>query len=143
VKVRCSGHAGPVLLAVASLGASGCDLSAGPASPDGPTPIAIRLHLFSGNDCPLVGFPRQLTFRIDPIAADQVVVLEPDGTSSEVWWPDGFRGGTSDDPVVRDPHGLIVARNGEVLAIPKEGFPRLHGYTVCAGDGYYVQPQGL
>ncbi len=51
-----------------------------------------------------------------------------------VYWPEGFRGGTWDVPVVHDPHGLVVVRDGEVLEIPVDGrFPNLRGYSVCSG----------
>ncbi len=83
----------------------------------------------------LAGFPRRLTFRIDPTATDQVMAVDETGMRHEVWWPPGFQGGTSNDPVVRDPRGLVVARDGEALAIPEDGFPVLHGYSVCAGNG--------
>jgi hypothetical protein len=137
--------AGGVLLALASLCALGCDVSTGPASPDRPTRTAILIHLFSGNECPLAGFSSgRMTFRIDPAAADPVVALDPNGSQIRVWWPAGFRGGPSDDLVVRDAGGRIVARDGEVLTVPGAGFPNLHGYGVCSGgdgvgDAIWVQ----
>jgi hypothetical protein len=136
------GHRGVgrlALVAILCFGVVGCDFS----SVVPPTPIAIRINLSPGTECPLVGFPDHLTFRIDPTAADQVVILDPDGRPYRVWWPTGFRGGTSDDPVVRDSRGLVVARDGEVLVVPQTGFPNLHGYSVCAGDGFYVQLQSM
>lgn len=90
--------------------------------------------------CPLVGFPSgEMTFRIDPAAAEQVVAIASNGTPYHVWWSEGFTGGSVADPVVRDPAGEVVARDGEVLSIPDQGSPRLHGYMVCASsDSIYV-----
>ena len=110
--------------------------------------MPIRIHLFSGGECPLAGLPRRLTFRIDAAAADQVVAIDETATTYRVWWPDGFRGGTSDDPVVRDRRGFVVARNGEVLVTPVRGFPNLHGYSVCSGgdkdsSAIWVQSQTI
>jgi hypothetical protein len=117
------------LAAILCFGVVGCDFS----SVVRPTPIAIQIHLYPGTDCPLAGFPRRLTFRIDAGAAEQVVALDETATQYRIWWPTGFRGGTSDDPVVRDPRGLVVLRHGEVLIVPDKGFPNLHGYSICSG----------
>jgi hypothetical protein len=61
------------------------------------------------------------------------VAVDETSMQYRVWWPDGFRGGSSDDPVVRDPRGLIVARDGEGLIRAGDDFPNLHGYSVCSG----------
>jgi hypothetical protein len=113
------------------LGASGCDFSS-TVTPS-PEAVPIRILLFGGGDCPLAGVPRRLTFRIDAVAPEQVVALDETATQYRVWWPEGFRGGSSDDPVVRDPRGLVVARDGEVLLRAGDDFPNLHGYSVCSG----------
>jgi hypothetical protein len=84
--------------------------------------------------CPGAALPLPATFRIDATAEDQIVAIAPDGRTYQVWWAPGFRGGDASDPVVRDPDGLIVARDGEVL----DG-SLLHGHTVCAtGDDLYI-----
>jgi len=116
------------------LGVFGCDFSS--VVEQSPTALPIRILLFDGGSCPLAGLPRRLTFQIDAAAAEQVAALDETATLYRVWWPEGFRGGTSADPVVRDPRGLIVARDGEILTAPDDGFPNLHGYSVCSGgDG--------
>ena len=119
------------LLALVGLGASGCDFSS-EVTPS-LAAVPIRILLFGGGDCPLAGIPRRLTFRIDAVAPEQVLAVDETATSYRVWWPEGFRGGTSADPVVRDPRGLVVARDGEVLIRADGGFPNLHGYSVCSG----------
>jgi hypothetical protein len=103
-----------------------------------PTPSPTLRLSFAPSDsgCPLAGLPAQITFRIDPAALDQVVAVSPDGRVLHIFWSQGFQGGTFDDPVVRDPSGQVVARNGEVVIDPARG---IHGYTVCSGsDSLYV-----
>lgn len=127
-----------MLLAITCLGAVGCAL---PVVSLAPTDAAIRLR-FAPADQPCflvhVGYS-ELRFTIDPMADEQVVAVAPDGTRFHTTWSPGFRGGTTTDPVVLDPAGQVVARDGEVLAIPGQGWPTLHGYRVCAsGDSIYV-----
>jgi hypothetical protein len=75
-----------------------------------------------------------MRFKIDPLAAEQVVALAQDGRPYQVWWAPGFVAGDVADPVVRDPNGVVVARDGELV----EG-PLLHGYTICAtGDSIII-----
>jgi hypothetical protein len=140
---RHRGIAGRALVAIVCLGVFGCDFSS--VVVPSPTVLPIRILLFDGGSCPLAGFssPR-MTFRIDPTASNQVVALDAEGGQIRVWWPEGLRGGTSEDPVVRDPRGLVVARDGEVLTVPADDFPNLHGYSVCSGgdgvgDAIWVQ----
>jgi hypothetical protein len=84
--------------------------------------------------CPAAALPVPMRFRIDPLAEEQVVAIARDNRTYLVWWAPGFEAGFVTDPVVRDPNGEVVARDGEIL----EG-PLLHGYTVCAtGDSIYV-----
>jgi hypothetical protein len=61
------------------------------------------------------------------------VAIGPDGGVFDVYWAPGFAGGDVSNPVVRDPNGAVVARDGEVV----EG-PLLHGYTICA-TGYSLK----
>ena len=57
-----------------------------------------------------------------------------------VSWPPGFAAGTYDEAVVRDPAGLVVARDGQRLVAPAHGFPRLPGgWAVCFGETLQVQ----
>jgi hypothetical protein len=86
------------------------------------------------NACPAAGLPVPMRFRIDPRAQEQVIAIAFDGRLYLVWWAPGFQAGDVTDPVVRDPNGMVVARDGELL----EG-PLLHGYNVCAtADSIYV-----
>ena len=126
------------VLLLAAVALAGCDFSSAVTTPS--TAVPIRLLLFDGGTCLLAGFPARLTFRIDAAATEPVTAIDETAMTYRVWWPEGFRGGTADDPVVRDRAGLVVARNGEVLAVPVRGFPNLHGYSVCSG-GDQVGPQ--
>ncbi len=93
-------------------------------------PAANRLEIRTAQDpeaCPGAALPVPFHFRIDPVAEDQVIAIGNDGSVFPVYWAPGFVGGEVADPVVRDPNGIVVARDGEVV----EG-PLLHGYTICA-----------
>jgi hypothetical protein len=79
-----------------------------------------------------------LTFRIDPAAAEQVSAVSNTGAELQTFWAAGFVGSAT-ERVIRDPAGQVVARDGEVLAVPAAAFPRLHGYFVCLNpDKLYV-----
>ena len=78
---------------------------------------------------------QNLTFRIDPEAAEAVVAVNDRGIARPVLWPRGFIPGTTDNPVVMDSAGLVVLRDGDRLL--KES-PMLHGYDVCFGGGSIV-----
>ena len=88
-----------VLLVALIVALAGCDFSSAVATPS--TAVPIRILLFDGGFCPTAGFPARLTFRIDPAAAEQVTAIDETATTHRVWWPEGFRGGTAVDPVVR------------------------------------------
>lgn len=107
------------------------------ASPtQSPAPTAASIHLRFRGDwaCPAAALPLPLTFQIDAAADEDVVAVATDGRRYHVWWSAGFVGGTATDPVVRDPAGQVVARDGEVLRVPT-----LQGYPVCAtGESIYV-----
>ncbi len=119
------------LLMIACVGLVGCaSLSPSPS----PTEASIQLRFMVDEWCPPVAVQLPLTFRIDSAADEDVVAVTMNGTQYHVWWSEGFRGGTTSDPVVRDPTGQIVARDGEVIRDYV-----LHGYDVCAtGDSIYV-----
>lgn len=108
---------------------AGC--GARPASSGIPGTIELR-YMNPGEGCMLAALPRQVTIRIDPTAAEQVVAIAPDGTRYHVWWSVGFVGGSTEDRVVLDPDGAIVAQDGQVLT---DQSAALGGYTVCAGSG--------
>jgi hypothetical protein len=75
-----------------------------------------------------------MQFRIDPLAEEHVVAIAEDGRTYLVGWAPGVEAGTITDPVVRDPNGVVVARDGDVIVEPL-----LHGYPVCAtGSALYV-----
>ena len=125
-----------LFVTVLSAGVIACAPS--PSSAPAATPTAtLRLSFAPGDSgCALVGLPSEVTFRIDPTALDQVVAIAPSGRAYHIFWSQGFQGGTLDDPVVRDPNGRVVARDGEVVVNPAQG---IHGYTVCSGsDSLYV-----
>ncbi len=109
--------------------ASACSNTPSPS----PSSIPITLRAAPSNfGCEAVGVPyRSVTFRIDATADDQVIAVADTGGSLQTFWSAGFAGGSSDDRVVRDPAGSVVARDGQVLPIPARAWPRLAGYFVC------------
>ncbi len=119
------------LLVIACVGLAGC---ASPAPSPSPTEASIQLRFMADEFCPGAAVPLPLTFRIDSAADEDVIAVTANGTRYHVWWSEGFRGGPATDPVVRDPSGQVVAKDGEVL----RGYT-LHGHAVCAtGDSIYV-----
>ena len=82
---------------------------------------------------------RTVTFRIDASAAEQVAAITDTGAQLSTFWSAGFRGGSSVDPVVRDPAGAVVVVDGDKLTIPDRAWPRLAGYFVCpSNNALYV-----
>jgi hypothetical protein len=116
--------------------------SASAATPPESAPVGtVQLNVAPANlGCDAMGVPyRSLTIRIDPAAADQVTALTDDNAPLKTFWSAGFVGGPLDDPVVLDPDGNVVARDGEVVVIPDGQWPRLHGFFVCPSpDAIYV-----
>ncbi len=112
--------------------------SPGPTPPTVPTP-ALRLRYFPPDQvCFFGGVPPRLTFRIDPAAEEPVLLEGILGRRYLVWWADGFHSGPAGNPVVVDPTGLVVARDGDLLITPGGGIAELHGYKICAGEAIYV-----
>ena len=112
------------------------DLGPDPSLQATPAPT-LHVQTNDGKVCRLAALPPgPVTFRIDPSAppAEQVVAVDVRGRSERVIWAEGFTGGTLDDPVVRDPAGAVVARDGEQFLLTPDD-DRLHGYQVCAGSG--------
>jgi hypothetical protein len=129
-----------IIVAIISMSAIACARSEAAPTPD---PAALRISLNrSDGSRPLAGMDREYPIRIDPTAVDQVTPISRDGRVHRMYWSTGFEGGTAKDPVVRDPNGEVVARNGDILTYSGDGFPKLHGYAVCFGDGLYVLLQG-
>ncbi len=87
-----------------------------------------------------MGVPyREVMFRIDPTAAEQVSAVTDTGAILRTFWSAGFRGGLAADKAVVGPAGEVVAGDGDVLAIPPAAWPRLHGYFVCPSpDALYI-----
>lgn len=114
---------------------SGCAESVAPSEPAAAPTFAL-LYAPLNQGCMLAG-TFDVTFRIEPAAAEPVVVVGDDGTLLQVRWPQGFVAGTAQDPVVRDPFGRVVARNGQrLISPPGDGFPKLPGgWAVCFGNG--------
>jgi hypothetical protein len=80
-----------------------------------------------------------VTFHIDPSADEQVYATADTGRALLAYWSAGFVPGSVEDPVVRDPGGQILARDGDVMFIPPAAWPRLHGYFVCpSANAVYV-----
>ena len=126
----------PGILAIACVVVIGC---ASPAPSSSPTPETIQLRFMAADmGCMMAAAPLPLMFRIDPAADEQVIAVAHDGTRYHTWWSEGFLGGTAADPVVRDPAGQVVVRDGDLL----EDYT-LHGNRVCVGSGsIWVFPAG-
>ncbi|HVL52708.1 MAG TPA: hypothetical protein VM344_00430 [Vitreimonas sp.] len=109
------------------------------------TPIPGRDHITLriapanlGCDAVTVAY-RQVTFRIDPAAAEQVWAIANTGDQLRTYWSPQFTAGSPDDPVVRAPGGDVLVADGDVLAIPLRAWPELDGYFVCPSrDALYV-----
>lgn len=106
-----------------------------------PSAIPIKLRLAPSNlgcDLQAVSY-RSVTFRIEAAAPEQVVAIADNGESLLTFWSAGFTGGSSADPVVRDPARSPVAKDGELLPIPVATWPRLAGHFVCpAATAIYI-----
>src|SRR5829696_8747636 len=76
-------------------------------SPSDNSPATFALRTVPGDECPLAGAV-PVTFRIDASASEPVQAIQDDGQPLRVLWPPGFTAGSSADPVVRDPSGLVV-----------------------------------
>lgn len=106
---------------------------AGSTAPPSAVVSTILLREAPANlGCDAMGVPyRSATIRIDASAAEQVWAETDTGTRLDMFWARGFAGGPGSEPVVVDPEGQVVARDGEQIAIPDGAWPRLHGYFVC------------
>src|SRR5919108_1618122 len=126
--MRCRSVA--ILLFAAVSAACGAT-TAPPAAPSAaPSGAGLILQPAPANlGCDTIAVPyRSVTFEIDPAATDPVTAVSDQGTTLKTFWSVGFVGGPADDPVVRDPGGQVVAKDGDVLQIPEAAFPRLQGY---------------
>lgn len=113
-------------------------------TPEVPSPTAkatIVLRQAPANlGCDAIGIDyKSLTFDIDPEATEQVSAEADTGVTLQTYWSAGFQPGTDAERTVRDPGGLVVVADGDVLQVPAAGFPRLAGYFVClAPDKLFV-----
>jgi hypothetical protein len=126
-----------VFLAMAILGLGACTpADSTPSTAGSPAPaLAVRLRYMPDPPfCLLAGIPPGIVLRINPAADEQIVAIDVRGREYHVWWQRGFRSGLAGDPVVLDPGGGVVARDGDPLTYPAVGSPNLHGYEICAGN---------
>ncbi len=80
-----------------------------------------------------------MTFHMDPAATDQVSAVTDTGVTLATYWSAGFVPGAESDRLVRDPAGMVVVTDGDVLQVPPGAYPPLGGYFVClAPDKLYV-----
>jgi hypothetical protein len=80
-----------------------------------------------------------ITFRLQPEAPAPVVAVTDRGEALEVLWSPGFVADTlSGDPVVRDPSGRVVARDGDRVTVAQMGAPEILGFRACFGRGVYA-----
>jgi hypothetical protein len=138
------------LLAVMGLALGACSAGATPtATPSAAaivTPSASVLSTLPGSPSPSPGFVlhagaatggcdaigleyQSLTWRIDPAADEPVTAVTNTGETLLTAWAPGFTAGSADERVIRDPAGVVVVRDGDVLRVGD----RLNGYYVCLG----------
>lgn len=114
----------------------------GTASPE-PSVVPIVLRPAPENPgigCDAVPSPwKFFIIRIDAFADDQVWAVNDKQGRMNVFWERGFIGGSSAVPIVVDPDGQVVARDGERIDVPEAAWPDLHGHFVCPGlDAIYI-----
>jgi hypothetical protein len=123
------------LIFAGTVGLAGCGGWAPYPAPTGAVPDGDVVELSPAPDdlgCDAIGVPYgSVTFVIDPTAGQDVTVETDLGTTLATAWQAGFVGGPAADRTVLDASGAVVARDGEVLEIPKAAWPNLHGYFVC------------
>ncbi len=127
---------------IVSVALVGCAAPPPASPPPSPAAAALKIRTEADSFCPLakIGGPR-LTMRLDPASSDQIWATSDDGTKFPVYWPEGFRVGDRDGPVVLDAGGQIAAADGDVILVPEREFPLLRGRVVCFGSGsLYVMP---
>jgi hypothetical protein len=137
MSARLRGSLGAVaLVSVVAVAASCASAPASSATPSAgaSAETSILLQRMADNTgCDAIGVDyRKITIRIDPSAEIHVWAETDKGTQLAIRWADGFTAeGTP--PVIRGPKGEEVARDGTVLEIPGDAYPRLAGYFVCPG----------
>ena len=133
-----------VAVLVAACGSAGPTLQPSVAPPLAPVPAesgpVFQLNPAPANlGCDTIGVDyREVTFKVDPAAADPVTALANTGTVLRTFWAAGFIAGAP-NKVVLDHFGAVVVTDGDKLAIPEGAFPRLSGYFVCPSpDALYI-----
>ena len=115
--------------------------SASPALDPSAPGAAFQLNVAPANlGCDTIGVSyRSATIRFTSAGPEQVSAVTDGGVRLKTFWSEGFVGGPLEDPSVLDPEGRVVARDGEVVAIPEGARPRLNGYFVCPSpDALYI-----
>ena len=96
--------------------------------------------------CDAMRFPYKsatLSFsKTDPEAVRATTDL---GKTLRTYWADTLLLGPDDDSVIRDVEGRLVAADGDVIANPERGWPRLRGSFVCLGENalWVMRPDPL
>ena len=156
-------HSSRTLISLLALGALmlGCSPAAGPsvspavapsasAAPSqpastAPSPLAssgIVLERTGPISCDSIGVNyKSATINIDA-ASDPAVWAGTDTAvpgKIAVKWTNGFTATDGPEIVIRGPKGEEVARDGTVINVPADAYPRLAGYFVClAPEALYV-----
>jgi hypothetical protein len=124
--------------------------TAAPSAPAAPSATAAQSPLASAGGivlqrtgqigCDTIGIDyKSATIKIDATSDPDVWAETDTGKKLAVNWTDGFTATDGAAPVINDPKGEEVARDGTVIVVPAGAYPRLVGYFVCLGpDALWV-----
>lgn len=120
--------------------------SAAPSQPasTAPSPLAsasgIVLERTGPIGCDSIGVDyTSATIKIDAASDPNVWAVTEVGKKLAAKWTDGFSLTDGSPPVIQGPKGEEVARDGTVINVPADSYPRLAGYFVClAPNTIYV-----
>jgi hypothetical protein len=131
----CSPAAAP---SVSPGGASSQPATAAPSQPASAAPSALAsasgiiLQRTGPIACDSIGVDyTSATIRIDAASDPDVWAEANTGKKLAVKWTDGFTATDGPPPVINGPKGEEVARDGTVIVVPADSYPRLVGYFVC------------